>query len=419
MNARRATVNIAVEGVDITSSILPYLKSMSYIDNEEDETDELQIQLHDREAIWMEKWLNELIDASVSSGSGRENVSDGYGGRTGVGGDGISTPWPTGQLTDMQIQQGGFLYLYNLPGDNLIGNRSGTAPQAAGGRVSTGLMMDANIILENWTQGGGAAALRCGRFELDSAAASGPPAVITLKCTSLPFKTRVRQTKQSRAWEYYTLSGIAREIARSNGMSCMYESAFNPFYVRVEQTKTSDSQFLETLCHNAGISLKMTDNTVVLFDQAAYEARPAVCAIRRGDGTYTKYKLSAGTADTKYASCRVSYTPPGGGCIQGIARVEDYNADAKNNQQLEITAKVDSQEEARALAAKLLRRHNRYATTASFTLPGAYSLVAGVTVMLERWGAWNGKYIVSQAKHTVSGGGYVVDVKLRKVLEGY
>ena len=187
----------------------------------------------------------------------------------------------------------------------------------------------------------------------------------------------------------------------------------------MEQTKTSDSQFLETLCHNAGISLKMTDNTVVLFDQAAYEARPAVCAIRRGDGTYTKYKLSAGTADTKYASCRVSYTPPGGGCIQGIARVEDYNADAKNNQQLEITAKVDSQEEARALAAKLLRRHNRYATTASFTLPGAYSLVAGVTVMLERWGAWNGKYIVSQAKHTVSGGGYVVDVKLRKVLEGY
>ena len=140
MNARRATVNIAVEGVDITSSILPYLKSMSYIDNEEDETDELQIQLHDREAIWMEKWLNELIDASVSSGSGRENVSDGYGGRTGVGGDGISTPWPTGQLTDMQIQQGGFLYLYNLPGDNLIGNRSGTAPQAAGGRVSTGLI---------------------------------------------------------------------------------------------------------------------------------------------------------------------------------------------------------------------------------------------------------------------------------------
>ena len=31
MNARRATVNIAVEGVDITSSILPYLDRKSVV----------------------------------------------------------------------------------------------------------------------------------------------------------------------------------------------------------------------------------------------------------------------------------------------------------------------------------------------------------------------------------------------------
>lgn len=187
----------------------------------------------------------------------------------------------------------------------------------------------------------------------------------------------------------------------------------------MEQIKTSDIQFLETLCHNAGLALKITGNTIVLFDQADYEARAAVYTIRRGGGAYTKYKLGAGTADVQYASCRVSYTGPDGRCVSAVAWAEDYDAKARNNQQLEITAKTDSPDQARTLAEKILRRHNRYAKTASFTLPGGYSLVAGVTVRLECWGGWDGKYIVTQAKHTVDGSGYTVDVNLRKVLEGY
>ena len=78
-----------------------------------------------------------------------------------------------------------------------------------------------------------------------------------------------------------------------------------------------------------------------------------------------------------------------------------------------------SADEERALAEKLLRLHNKYAKTATFTLPGSPQLVAGVTVALEGWGAWDGKYLVTQAKHTVGGSGYSVQVKLRKVLEGY
>ena len=115
----------------------------------------------------------------------------------------------------------------------------------------------------------------------------------------------------------------------------------------------------------------------------------------------------------------MSYVDPAGKCIEGIAKVEDYKEDAKNNQQLEITAKTAGGSEAQALAEKLLRRHNRYAKTAVFTLPGNPDLVAGVTVLLEKWGGWDGKYIVTQAKHTVSGSGYTVDVRLRRVLEGY
>ena len=109
--------------------------------------------------------------------------------------------------------------------------------------------------------------LPTGDFELDSVAPSGPAAEVSIKGTALPFSAPIRQTKKTKAWESYTLSGIANEIAGNGRMSCMYEASNDPFYRRAEQIKTSDIDFLSRLCYNAGISLKITDNMLVLFDQ--------------------------------------------------------------------------------------------------------------------------------------------------------
>ena len=422
-NARRTVAQIAFNKTDITNPIERYLKSMTYVDNEEDETDELQIQVHDRDSVWMEKWLNDAIDAASSTSSSSSDTSSDGGETvyTVVKGDTLSGIAAKYGTTYQEIAKANGIKNPNLiyPGQQFKIPGTGGGETDSDVSADTGLKMDAVILRENWAGDGKDSLLPCGEFELDSVTASGPPAVIALKGTSLPFTAQVRQTKKSKAWENYTLSGIANEIAGANGMVCMYESAADPFYPRVEQVKTSDIQFLETLCHKAGISLKATNRTLVLFDQAAYESKAAVFTIKRGSGVYTKYKLNVGTADTQYSSCRVSYVDPTGKCIEGIAKVEDYKADAKNNQQLEITAKVSDEAEAKALAEKLLRKHNRYAKTASFTLPGNPDLVAGVTVMLEKWGGWDGKYIVTQAKHTVGGSGYTVQVRLRRVLEGY
>ncbi len=105
--------------------------------------------------------------------------------------------------------------------------------------------------------------------------------------------------------------------------------------------------------------------------------------------------------------------------IEGIAKVDDYNDDAKTNQQLEISAKVSDTAEAKTLAEKHLRLHNKMNRTASFTLPGSPELVAGVTVQLEHWGGWSGKYIVKKATHKVDSSGCTTKVELRRVLSGY
>lgn len=65
--ARRTTAAIVFGGTDISRSILPYLLSLTYTDNEEDEADDLQIKLQDRDGIWLEKWLNDAIDAAAST----------------------------------------------------------------------------------------------------------------------------------------------------------------------------------------------------------------------------------------------------------------------------------------------------------------------------------------------------------------
>ena len=192
----------------------------------------------------------------------------------------------------------------------------------------------------------------------------------------------------------------------------------NPHYSRVEQYQESDISFLLRLCQNAGISLKVTNNIIVLFNQAEFEKNDIVRTIRRGDGSYTKYTASSGKANKAYSSCRVSYVDPATGkCIQGMA-TESEEKTGDDAQQLEITAKVSSVAEAQELAAQKLRMHNKYEKTANFTMIGDTRLVAGANVSLEGWGIYDGKYAIEQAKHSVGSGGYTTTIKLRLCLEG-
>ncbi len=345
---RRARADISFQGVDISKNIKPYFLSLSCTDNEDSEADDLELTLQDREQIWQENWLEDMVNAAAS---GRFKIA-------------------------------------------------------------------ASIVQENWKGGGADTRLDFGEFELANVEASGPPSVVKIKATALPFSSSIRQTKKTKAWESYTLSGIAKEVAGQNGLGCMYESGADPSYDRVEQSKQSNIKFLERLCKDAGLSLKATDKMIVVFDQSKFEKRAPVRTIRKGRD-YISYSLRTSTANTQYTSCRVSYSDPlTGKCIEGVARVDDYDEDAKNNQQLEIKAKVSSSGEAKAIAEKRLRLHNKFSKTCRFTFPGDPALVAGNTVQLSGWGAFDGKYLINQAVHKL-GGGYTTTVSIRRILGGY
>mgnify|MGYP000853695874 FL=1 len=68
---------------------------------------------------------------------------------------------------------------------------------------------------------------------------------------------------------------------------------------------------------------------------------------------------------------------------------------------------------------KRLRQKNKGEFKASFKLTGDARLVAGITVQVSGYGAFDGKYIIETATHSVSKSGYKTDLTLRRVLEGY
>ena len=345
--ARRTRFQCIFDGTDITSDIAPYLLSVTYIDNDDSEGDDLQLQLQDRDKIWLNSWLPAAVETAA--------------------------------------------------GNNL--------------------KIRGTIIAENWASDGKDQSLDCGEFELDSVNAKGPPNTVTIKATSLPYSSQIRQTKKSKAWEAYKLSGILSEIASNHGLTSMFDAENDPYYKRVEQTRTTDIKFLLKLCRDAGLNLKATDGMLVIYDQAAYEKKEPVIFIDQEN--VRDWKLTTQQTDTEYQSCRVSYVLPDGTAIEGVAKVDDYDEDSTTNQQLEIYAQVADEAEAKALAAKHLRLHNKFSRQVSFTVPGNPLYLAGEVMEVSGFGMFDGRYLCTQAKHAVGGSGYRTTVTGRRILEGY
>lgn len=66
---RRTEIQVSIGGVDITKDLKPYFLSMTYTDNEGEEADDLRIELQDREGLWTERWIAQMMEAAARAGS--------------------------------------------------------------------------------------------------------------------------------------------------------------------------------------------------------------------------------------------------------------------------------------------------------------------------------------------------------------
>lgn len=277
--------------------------------------------------------------------------------------------------------------------------------------------LEAEILTTNWRKNGDKQKLSCGKFIVDEPEYSGRPRVMTLKAISVPSNTNFTSTKKSRAWEQIQLKSIAQDIADNAGLSLFYDSAINPTYDRKEQSDTSDMAFLSDLCKDEGISFKVTDRTIVLFDEAEYEKKPSVCTLVEDGGLVNSYNLKTSLSQTAYAGCEVKYYDAQKGTyIDYLFSVKD-DIDPANDKIYVENVRVNSIEEAQRLEQKRLRELNKREYSATMNIVGDVRIVGGVCVDLSGFGVFDGKYFVDKATHNQPS--YTVDLEMHKVLEGY
>lgn len=435
--ARRTAVKLYFKGADISKDLSKYLLSLSFTDKEEDETDDISISLDDREGKWIKDWLNTNKTAGktqmvtkkgevkvgnivqfkggpvyISSSAAEPTVTRGASKCKCTIANSNAHPYHLISQDGKKVY--GWVNAEDVEGETVTEKK--TESKKSEKRAFKGTEIHAMVIQKNPYTDGKDKVLDCGVFEIDSVSYTGPPQKLTIKATSIPYKAKLRQTKYNRTWENTTLKNMAQKIAKRSSMKLMYLSNSNPVYKRREQRNMTDIAFLKRMCKRAGISLKVTSKTIVLFDAADFEKKAEVKKIKAGKGNILSYSFSTKTANTAYSSCHVVYTDPDTKKkIEATYKPENANSDG---QTLEIKQKVSSVAEAKELARKSLRARNKGETTAEFTLVGDVDYVAGITVRVYGFGEFNGKYIVEQATHNITGG-YKVQIKLRSCLEGY
>lgn len=435
--ARRTAVKLYFKGRDISKDLSKYLLSLSFTDKEEDETDDISISLDDREGKWIKDWLNTNKAAQTKTETVTTqgeikvgNIVQFKGGPVYISSMAAaptvtrgaskckctivnSNAHPYRLISQDGARVYGWVNASDVEGETVTTTKTTKVSEK---RAFKGTEIHAMVIQKNPYSDGKDKVLDCGVFEIDSVNYTGPPQKLTIKATSIPYKAKLRQTKYNRQWENTTLKNMAEKIAKRSGMKLMYLSNANLVYKRKEQVNMTDIAFLKKMCKRAGISLKVTSKTIVLFDAADFEKKAEVKKIKAGKGNILSYSFSTKTADTAYSSCHVIYTDPNTKqTIEATYTPENANSDG---QTLEVKRKVSSVAEAKELARKSLRAKNKGETTAEFTLVGDVDYVAGITVRVYGYGEFNGKYIVEQATHNITGG-YKVQIKLRSCLEGY
>ena len=260
--------------------------------------------------------------------------------------------------------------------------------------------------------------LPCGTFFLDSLRCSGAPRTVELSGVSVPLSMPCRRRKKTRAWEKTGLKTIAQQIAGEAGLALLWDTEEEPAaYDRIEQRGESDLEFLSRLCGEQGFSLKASAEKMVVFDEHYYEKKDPAGAIVLGVSPVLSWEFSTQKGQ-EYKSVRVAYYDERGKGDAKEVTVRDEDA-GDTGQEYELRRKCATHAEAERLARAKLRELNSRAVTGSISVAAGIGWAAGEVLELAGFGAWDGRYIVEGARHSVSGSGYVTSLSLRLAREKY
>lgn len=251
------------------------------------------------------------------------------------------------------------------------------------------------IILRDWDKEGQEVKKKCGAFVIDDYSFSGGPLRCSIEAVALPSTSGFKVTERTHTYERTTLKEIGETIAKRSGLQLFYEAP-TVSIESVGQDKKTDSSFYNELVVKYGLALKIYNDRLVVFDEAAYEAKPVVA-------TFTESDFEPGwrwnsTLDGTYTGVKYQYTHPD--------KNKTFTVNIGGGDRILICDdEANNQTEATLIALAKVNNANKGTTTMEITLrTPAWSLIASACIQINGLGNLSGKYYIEKATTTVSGG---------------
>lgn len=279
---------------------------------------------------------------------------------------------------------------------------------------SRGDTLEVELVKELWQGDGQIETLPLGLFEIDEITNSYPPNVAKIKGNSCPSNSALRQVDESKSWEDVKLSAIAADVAAAAGLKLFFKASDDPTIKRAEQAELSRLQFLEKLCVDNGLALKVADGQLIVFDETELEAQNPLSRLSYDLSVIKQFSATA-TLSEVYKSCEVVYKH---GKQDELFQGKFEDSSKSDGKVLKINQKVENTGEAEKLARKKLREKNKDEIKIQLTTIGRFEYLSGQVVELSGHGFYDGRYIIERATHKV-GNGYETALEMRRCLNGY
>lgn len=267
------------------------------------------------------------------------------------------------------------------------------------------------ITFQDWNKDGENLKLDCGTFILDEVKFSGGPLKVSLGGVAIPANESFKVRERTKTWKNVTIKNIANEIAKRYGLSLSY-SGPTITIASIEQSDKTDSAFLYDLCKKYGLSMKVFNNKIVIYDQTQQEKKAASATITRDSFIDDEWEYTDSIEGT-YTGARISYKS--GEDNEEISVYLGLKAEnAAGSRVLNITEVADDYDTAYYMAAAQVNQSNEQATTISGKIWPNPKICAGICVTISGMGKANGKYFVDKSTVEVSDSRTTQSVELHK-----
>ena len=268
-----------------------------------------------------------------------------------------------------------------------------------------------SITFKDWNAAGKDLKLNCGTFVLDSIKFTGGPLAASFGALAIPASDSFKTTERTKTWKKVTVQKIATDIAKRYKLSLSYSGPSITINA-IEQSEKSDSAFLYDICGKYGLSMKIYNSKIVIYDQTAQEKKKAVATLTRESFVDDSWDYSDELEGT-YTGARISYKS-GKDSKEISVYLGLKKEDASGSRVLKINETADDATDAYYKAAASVNKSNEKATTITGKIWPNPKVCAGVCVTISGMGKINGKYFVEKSTMQITDGGTGQSIELHK-----